>query len=68
MTDLTRSLDSIPYDVFHQIASNLDCYDFISLSRVNRSLNHAMSSGPIARKTIEVSPQSRLLYYLDFLL
>ncbi|EYE91622.1 F-box domain protein [Aspergillus ruber CBS 135680] len=53
MTDLTRSLDSIPYDVFYQIASKLDCHDFISLSRVNRSLNHAMSSEPIARKTIE---------------
>jgi len=61
MTDRTRSLDSIPYDVFYQIASKLDCYDFISLSRVNRSLNHAMSSEPIARKTIKVS--RHLLYY-----
>ena len=55
MTDQTRSLDSIPYDVFYQVASKLDCHDFINLSRANRALNHAMSSEPIARKTIEVS-------------
>lgn len=55
MTGLTRNLDSVPYDVFYQIASKLDCHDFISLSRVNRALNHAMSSEPISRKTIEVS-------------
>lgn len=53
MSHLVRSLDSIPYDVFYQIASKLDGHDFVSLSRVNRALHHAMSSEPIARKTVE---------------
>lgn len=55
MTD-PRCLDSIPYDVFYYITATLDCRDFINLSRVNRALNHALGSEPIARKAIEVFP------------
>lgn len=55
MTVLTKNLDSIPYDVFYQVASTLDCHDFTHLSRVNRSLNALLRSDSIARKTIEVS-------------
>lgn len=55
MTVVTKNLDSIPYDVFYQVASSLDCHDFVHLSRVNRSLNDLMQSESIARKTIEVS-------------
>ncbi|GAQ04072.1 hypothetical protein ALT_1393 [Aspergillus lentulus] len=53
MTDMTKKLDSIPYDVFYQIASGLDCHDFIHLSRVNQALNTLMRNESIARKTIE---------------
>lgn len=56
MTTKPRSLDSIPYDVFYQIASTLDCHDFVSLSRVNRSTYSLMLIESIARKTIEVCP------------
>ncbi|EAW09905.1 F-box domain protein [Aspergillus clavatus NRRL 1] len=50
---MTRKLDSIPYDVFYQIASSLDCDDFVNLSRVNRALHSLMREDSIARKTIE---------------
>ncbi|KAF7133954.1 hypothetical protein CNMCM5793_005480 [Aspergillus hiratsukae] len=53
MIDMTKKLDSIPYDVFYQIASGLDCHDFINLSRVNQALNTLMQNESIARKTIE---------------
>lgn len=49
------TLDSIPYDVFYQIASRLDCHDFISLSRVNRSTHSLTLIESIARKTVENS-------------
>lgn len=54
MTDKPPSLDSIPYDVFYQIASRLDCYDFMNLSRVNRTTYSLMLTDSLARKTIEV--------------
>ncbi|KAL4796256.1 hypothetical protein BDV19DRAFT_388398 [Aspergillus venezuelensis] len=48
----TRNLDTIPYDVFYQVASKLDCQDYIHLSRVNRAL-HALTEGDsIARSTV----------------
>ncbi|RMJ25325.1 F-box domain protein [Aspergillus sp. HF37] len=50
-----RSLDSITYDVFYQIACQLDCHDFVSLSRVSRSTYSLMLVESIARKTIENS-------------
>ncbi|KAL4891122.1 F-box domain protein [Aspergillus ambiguus] len=53
MTDMTKNLDSIPYDVFYQVASTLDCHDFIHLSRVNRALSNLTRSESIARKTLE---------------
>jgi len=59
MIDMTKKLDSIPYDVFYQIASVLDCHDFINLSRVNQALNTLMRNESIARKTIEVCTFSK---------
>lgn len=52
---MVRNLDCIPYDVFYQVASTLDCHDLIHLSRVNRALNHLVQNESIARKTIQVS-------------
>ncbi|KAL4974042.1 hypothetical protein BDW66DRAFT_161539 [Aspergillus desertorum] len=49
---MTRNLDSIPYDVFYQVASKLDCHDYIHLSRVNRALNALTNSDSIARNTV----------------
>ncbi|KAL4931025.1 F-box domain protein [Aspergillus undulatus] len=48
----SRNLDTIPYDVFYQVASKLDCHDFIHLSRVNRTLNALTRGDSIARNTV----------------
>ncbi|KAL4915798.1 hypothetical protein BDW62DRAFT_118300 [Aspergillus aurantiobrunneus] len=49
---MTKNLDSIPYDVFYQVASTLDCHDYIHLSRVNRALNALTRSDSMARNTV----------------
>ncbi|PYI07917.1 hypothetical protein BO78DRAFT_385579 [Aspergillus sclerotiicarbonarius CBS 121057] len=50
---MAKNLDCIPYDVFYQVASTLDCQDLIHLSRVNRTLNHLIQNESIARKAIQ---------------
>lgn len=50
----SRSLDSLPFDVFYQIATSLDDRDCINLSRTNRIIHDLMESDLIARKTVEV--------------
>lgn len=60
-----RSLDSLPFDVFYQIATSLDDRDCINLSRTNRTLHDFMESDLIARKTVEVSSQVRELRALE---
>ena len=52
----TTNLDTVPYDVFYQIASTLDCQDLVHLSRVNRALHDLLRNESIARKIIEVYP------------
>ncbi|KAJ5593977.1 uncharacterized protein N7459_000185, partial [Penicillium hispanicum] len=49
----SQSLDSLPFDVFYQIATSLDDRDCIQLSRTNRALHACMESDLIARKTVE---------------
>ena len=61
---MVRNLDSIPYDVFYQVASTLDCQDLIHLSRVNRTLNQLVQNESIARKTIQVSSTSLFVNWL----
>lgn len=51
---LLQRLDTLPFDVFYQIATSLDDRDLIHLSRVNRALHSIAQSEQIARKTIEV--------------
>ena len=48
------NLDSIPFDILHQIASGLPCQDFVNLSRVNRQINAIMQDESIARRSVEV--------------
>ncbi|KAJ5119181.1 Carboxylesterase type B [Penicillium atrosanguineum] len=48
-----RSLDSLPFDVFYQIATSLDDRDCINLSRTNSTLHDFMESDLIARKTVK---------------
>jgi hypothetical protein len=48
------TLDSLPFDVFYQIATLLDDRDCIHLSRTNRAIHELMQSDLIARKTVEV--------------
>lgn len=50
-----KSLDSLPFDVFYQIATSLDDRDCVNLSRTNRALHELMESDHIARKTVQVS-------------
>lgn len=54
MTVSSRSLDSLPYDVFYQIASTLECHDLVNLSRVNRNTYAMTLDESIARKTVQV--------------
>ncbi|CAL5867961.1 uncharacterized protein PFLUO_LOCUS2184 [Penicillium psychrofluorescens] len=53
MTAFPPRLDSLPFDVFYQIATSLDDRDLIHLSRTNRSLHASTTSDLIARKTVE---------------
>jgi hypothetical protein len=57
MSKESKNLDCLPYDVFYQVASNLDCHDYIHLSRANRRINTMMKSDLIARNTVKVDPQ-----------
>ncbi|KAL5333329.1 hypothetical protein BJX70DRAFT_403671 [Aspergillus crustosus] len=50
---MTKNLDSIPFDVFYQVASKLDCHDYIHLSRVNRYLQEVTKGDAIPRNTIK---------------
>jgi hypothetical protein len=48
------NIDSIPFDILHQIVSSLPCQDFINLSRVNHQLNSTLRDESIARRSAEV--------------
>ncbi|CRL22419.1 Cyclin-like F-box [Penicillium camemberti] len=48
-----QSLDTLPFDVFYQIATSLDDRDFVNLSRTSRTLYSLSQSEQIARKTVE---------------
>ncbi|KAJ5687031.1 hypothetical protein N7536_009650 [Penicillium majusculum] len=48
-----QSLDTLPFDVFYQIATSLDDRDFVNLSRTSRALYSLSQSEQIARKTVE---------------
>lgn len=48
------NVDSIPFDILHQIASGLSSQDFINLSRVNRQLNSTLRDESIARRSVQV--------------
>ncbi|KAJ5135032.1 uncharacterized protein N7515_004310 [Penicillium bovifimosum] len=52
MTTL-HNLDTLPFDVFYQIAVSLDDRDYINLSRTNRALYDLSQSEQIARKIVE---------------
>jgi hypothetical protein len=52
---ILQRLDTLPFDVFYQIATSLDDRDLINISRTNRALHSVTQSEQIARKTVEVS-------------
>lgn len=56
-----RSLDSLPFDIFYEIATSLDDRDFINLSRTNRALRDLAQSDLVARKTVEVLRKGKYL-------
>lgn len=49
------NLDSLPFDIFYQIATLLDDSDSIHLSRTNRAIHALMTSDLIAHKIVTVS-------------
>jgi hypothetical protein len=49
-----QSLNTLPFDVFYQIATSLDDRDFMNLSHTSRALYTLSQSEQIARKTVEV--------------
>lgn len=49
------NLDSLPFDVFYQIATSLDDCDYVPLSRTNRAIHALMTSDLIAHKIVTVS-------------
>lgn len=53
-----QSLETLPFDVFYQIATSLDDRDFVNLSRTSHALYSLSQSEQIARKTIEVGQVS----------
>lgn len=54
MSRQATRLDSIPFDIFYQIVSGLDCTDFSNLSQVNRTIHDLMSNESISKKSVEV--------------
>ncbi|KAJ6181325.1 hypothetical protein N7519_011786 [Penicillium mononematosum] len=48
-----QSLNTLPFDVFYQIATSLDDRDFVNLSHTSRALYSLSQSEQIARKTVE---------------
>ncbi|KAJ5730566.1 uncharacterized protein N7483_005074 [Penicillium malachiteum] len=61
MSATTTNLDSLPFDIFYQIAKSLDDRDYINLSRTNRALRDLTNSDLVARKTVE----NALLYSIE---
>jgi hypothetical protein len=49
------NLDCIPFDIFYQITSSLDCCDFSNLSQVNKIIHGMMRNELIAKKSVEES-------------
>ncbi|KAJ5793444.1 hypothetical protein N7457_000043 [Penicillium paradoxum] len=49
----SNGLDTLPFDVFYQIATLLDDRDFIQLTRTNRALYSLSQSEQISRKIVE---------------
>lgn len=56
MTTVTayRQLDALPYDIVYQIVSQLDCFDFNHLARVNRWCYAILQNDYLAKRSIKV--------------
>ncbi|KAK2730937.1 hypothetical protein FQN55_005275 [Onygenales sp. PD_40] len=50
---MPTTLNSIPFDLWHQIASRLDPQDYINLSFVNRQLYYLLKSELTARNSVQ---------------
>jgi hypothetical protein len=50
----TKNLDALPYDVFYQIISELDCFDYNHLARVNRRCYAILENDYLAKRSVEV--------------
>ncbi|CRG86123.1 hypothetical protein PISL3812_03126 [Talaromyces islandicus] len=55
MGKTTASLYSLPYDLLYQIVTDLDCIDYIHLSRTNRTLYSLLQNELLAKRSIENS-------------
>lgn len=48
------SLDSLPFDLIHVIASSLDVCDYVHLSRVSQRYHNLLQHEITSRKTLQV--------------
>ncbi|ERF76967.1 hypothetical protein EPUS_02679 [Endocarpon pusillum Z07020] len=51
---MQTSLNSLPFDLVHVIASSLDVHDFVHLSRVSRRYQNLLQNESMARRTLQV--------------
>ncbi|KAF7509371.1 hypothetical protein GJ744_008094 [Endocarpon pusillum] len=50
---MPTSLNSLPFDLVHVIASSLDVHDFVHLSRVSRHFQNLLQNESMARRTLQ---------------
>ncbi|KAH8694965.1 hypothetical protein BGW36DRAFT_428864 [Talaromyces proteolyticus] len=48
-----KTLHCLPYDLLYQIVSGIDCFDYINLSRTNRTLYSLLQNDLLAKRSIE---------------
>lgn len=58
--------DSVPFDIWHQIASCLDAHDYINLSHAHPQFYSLLQNNGTARNVAKVTPLSLLFSFLHF--
>jgi hypothetical protein len=59
---MRNKFEAIPFDVWHQIASRLDPWDYIHLSSVNWRMYDLLRNELTARKSVQVSHPDKILF------
>jgi F-box domain len=53
-SEMPASLNSLPFDLMHVVASSLDIRDYVHLSRVSKRCHNLLLNESIAWKTLQV--------------